>query len=136
MRGQEPSKAPLIVAPDKFDQWGDVPFEDERIHLNKIADQLKEWPLSIVYLAIHAGRTACVGEAKARGIRARNYLLSLGVSPPRVVWMDAGWQKTLGVEVWIWPPELGRPTPATALNLKPGAVILQRACKIKNRGGN
>jgi hypothetical protein len=134
MRGQEQSKAPLIVAPDKFDQWGDLLFDDEKVQLDKIANQTKEWPLSIVYVVIHAGQTACVGEAKARGIRAKNYLMSRGVSSNRVVWIDAGWQKTLGVEVWIWPPELGKPTPSTALNLKPGAVTLQRTCKIKYRG--
>ena len=134
MRGQEQSKGGLIVAPDKFDQWADVPFDDEKVHLDKIANQTKEWSLSIVYLVIHAGQTACVGEAKARGIRAKNYLLGRGISSNRVVWIDAGWQKTLGVEVWIWPPELGRPTPSTASNLKPGAVTLQRTCKIKYRG--
>ena len=51
------NKAPSdFVAPDKFDEWGDVPFPDEMIHLDKIAKQLKEWRLSIVYLAIHAGK--------------------------------------------------------------------------------
>jgi hypothetical protein len=136
LQGQEPSKAPLIVAPDQFDQWTDVPFDDEKVHLDKIANQTKEWPLSIVYLVIHAGQTACVGEAKARGIRAKNYLVGRGVSSNRVVWIDAGWQKTLGVEVWIWPPEFRKPTPSTTLNLKPGAVTLQRTCKIKYRGRN
>jgi hypothetical protein len=136
MRGQEQSKAPLIVAPDKFDQWGDVPFNDEKVHLNKIAKQTKEWPLSIVYLVIHVGQTACVGEAKSRGIRIKKYLMGLGVSSNRIVRIDAGWQKTLSVDVWIWPPELGRPTPSTASNLKPGAVILQRDCKTKYRGAN
>ena len=136
MRGQEQSKPGRIVAPDKFDQWGDVPFDNEKVHLDRITRQTKEWPLSIVYVVIHAGQTACVGEAKARGIRAKNYLVGRGVSSNRVVWIDAGWQKTLGVEVWIWPPELGKPTPSTTLNLKPGAVTLQRTCKIKYRGGN
>jgi hypothetical protein len=135
MRGQEQSKGGVIVAPDKFDQWGDVPFDDEKIHLDKIANQVKEWPLSIVYLVIHAGQTACVGEAKARGIRAKNYLADRGVSPNRVVWMDAGWQKALAMEVWIWPPEFGKPTASTTLSLKPDAVTVQRSCKIEYRGG-
>jgi hypothetical protein len=136
LRGQGQSKGGIIVAPDKYDQWGDIRFDDEKIHLNKIANQTKEWPLSIVYLVIHAGQTACVGEAKARGIRAKSYLVGRGVSSNRVVWIDAGWQKILGVEVWVWPPEFGKPTPAGTLNLKPGAVILQRTCKIKYRGVN
>ena len=60
---------PEILKPDKYDQWGDISFNDEQTHLNKIAAQAKEWPLSIIYVVVHAGQTACVGEAKARGGR-------------------------------------------------------------------
>jgi hypothetical protein len=134
---QEPSttKTPTILAPDKFDEWGDVPFPDELAHLDKIAHQLKEWRMSIVYLVIHAGQRACKGEAKARGIRARDHLLKAQVEPERIVWIDAGWKKDLTVEVWILPPELGRPTPSTNNKLKPSEVRIERNCKIKYRGG-
>ena len=73
VRAQEPS-VPVILKPDKFAEWGDIPFKDEKAHLDKVAAQAKEWSLSIVYLAVHAGRTACAGEAKARGVRAKSYL--------------------------------------------------------------
>src|SRR5882672_12828276 len=72
VRAQEPSDR-VIMEPDRFDQWGDIGLNDENVHLDKLALQAKEWPLSIIYLFIHAGQTACVGEAKARGIRAKNY---------------------------------------------------------------
>jgi len=85
VRGQELSKDRLVVAPDRFDQWGDVSFDDEKVHLNKIANQIKEWPLSIVYLVVHAGQTACVGAAKSRGIRAKDYLVGRGIDSDRVV---------------------------------------------------
>ena len=135
---QEPSttKAPRIVAPDKFDEWGDVRLPDEIAHLDKIANQLKEWRLSIVYLVIHAGQRACKGEARARGIRAKNYLVKLQIASERIVWIDAGWKKDLAVEAWIWPPELGRPSVATDDNLKPSQVKIESNCKIKYRGGS
>ena len=131
-RAQEPSNR-TIMEPDRFDQWGDIGLNDENVHLNKLALQAKEWPLSIIYLFIHAGQTACVGEAKARSMRVKNYLVHQGVSPERIVVTDAGWRKEVNVQVWIWPPQLGKPKVSSDLNLKPGAVKLEKNCKMKYR---
>ncbi|HKZ77970.1 MAG TPA: hypothetical protein VJ124_06560 [Pyrinomonadaceae bacterium] len=132
---QEPSnRAPLIMAPERFDQWGDIRLNDENARLDKLAIQAKEWPLSIIYLFIHAGKTACAGEAKARGIRAKNYLVHQGVSSERIVLTDAGWRKEVSVQVWIWPPELGKPKIPSEFDLELSAVKLERHCKIKYRG--
>ena len=122
------------LAPDKYDTWGDIQFSDEIVHLDKIANQLKEWRLSIVYLVIYAGERACKGEAKARGIRATDYLLKREIEPERIVWIDAGWKKNLLVEVWIWPPQFGKPKPSLDRTLKPSAVTIEPKCKIKYRG--
>jgi hypothetical protein len=127
-------KSSAIIAPDKYDEWGDVRFNDEKVHLDKIATQAKEWKLSIVYLVIHAGQTACVGEARARGARAKEYLMKNGISTERIVPVDAGWRKDLTVEVWILPPELKRTNVASNLDLKRSQVKLQRNCKIQYRG--
>ncbi|HSE34396.1 MAG TPA: hypothetical protein VLA93_22675 [Pyrinomonadaceae bacterium] len=124
------------LAPDKFDQWGDIQFSDEIVHLDKIANQLKEWRLSIVYLVIYAGERACKDEAKARGIRARDYLLKQDIEPERIVWIDAGWKKNLSVEVWIWPPQFGRPKLKLDDTLKRSKVTIEANCKIKYRGGS
>lgn len=132
---QEASTKPTIMRPDKFDQWGDISFSGEIAHLDKIAKQLKEWRLSVVNLVIYAGQRACKGEAKARGIRAKNYLLKAQIEPERIVWIDGGFKKDLTVEVWIWPPELGQPSVATEGKLKPSEVTIERNCKIKHRGG-
>jgi hypothetical protein len=127
------SRTGSILAPDKYDEWGDIPFATESARLDKIARQLKEWPLSVVYLAIHAGQTACKGEAEARGMRAKDYLTRAGIEPERIVWIDAGWQKRVMVRVWIWPPQLSRPKLEEDENLKPGEVRIERGCKIKYR---
>jgi hypothetical protein len=132
---QEPSsRAPLIMAPERFDQWGDVRVSDEDAHLDKIAAQGKEWPLSIIHVVIHAGQTACVGEARARGIRVKNYLVQEGITPERIVVTDAGWRKQVSVEVWIWPPELGKPKITSDFDLKRRAVKLEKKCTMKFRG--
>ena len=127
-------KGSAIIAPDKYDEWGDISFDDEKVHLDKIARQAKEWPLSIVYLVIHAGQTACVGEARARGARAKEYLMKGGISTERIVPVDAGWRKDLIVEVWILPPELKRTSAPSSLDLKRSRVKLQKNCKIQYRG--
>ena len=132
VRAQEPSN-PLIMEPDRFDQWGDIRPNDENVHLDKLANQAKEWRLSIIYLFIHAGQTACVGEAKARGIRAKNYLVHQGILPERIVLTDVGWRKEVSVQVWIWPPQLGKPKVSSDFNLKPNAVKLEKNCKTKYR---
>ncbi|HEV7684185.1 MAG TPA: hypothetical protein VGO68_18865 [Pyrinomonadaceae bacterium] len=123
-----------IIAPDKYDEWGDIPFDEEKVHLDKIAKQAEEWSLSIVYLVIHAGRTACVGEARARGARAKEYLMNRGISTERIVPVDEGWRKDLVVEVWILPPQLKRSSVASDLDLKRSRVKLQKNCKIQYRG--
>lgn len=130
------TKPPQPLAPDKYDQWGDVRFEDEIARLDKIANQLKEWRLSIVYLVIYAGQRACSGEAKARGIRAQNHLLKRQIEPERIVWIDGGWKKQLSVEAWIWPPQFGRPKISTDDTLKRDQVTIEKNCKIKYRGAN
>jgi hypothetical protein len=130
----EAQKGAMIVPPDKFAEWGDIRLVDERVQLDKIANQLKEWRLSLVYLVIHAGPIACSGEAKARGIRAKNYLLKQGIGSERIVWIDAGWTKDLLVEVWIWPPEFGRPKLAPDESLKRSQVVIEPNCRIKYRG--
>jgi hypothetical protein len=130
---QDASKSVLLIAPEMFDQWGDLRPADENTHLNKLAAQAKEWPLSIIHLFVYAGQTACIGEAKARGIRAKNYLVRQGLASNRITLTDAGWREEAGVEVWIWPPELGKPKVDADLNLKPGEVKLEKGCKIKYR---
>jgi hypothetical protein len=132
VQAQVPS-SPLIQKPDKFAEWGDIPFSDEKAQLDKIATQAKEWSLSIVYVAVHAGRTACSGEAKARGARAKNYLMSRGITDERIVWIDAGWRNALAVEVWIWPPQLGKPDVVSDSDLKRKDVRLEKNCRIKYR---
>lgn len=128
------AKTGAILAPDKYDDWGDVQFSEEQLHLKKIARQAKEWHLSIIYLVIYAGQRACKGEAEARGIRAQDYLLKEGIEPERIVWIDGGWKKTLAVDVWIWPLQFGRPKPTTDDTLKRSQITIERNCKIKFRG--
>ena len=132
---QEPSNTqlPRIADPVKFDEWGDILFSDEKARLDNAALQWRQYPQSIIYLVIYAGRRACVDEAKWRGIRAKNHLIKSQVASQHIVWIDGGWQKEATTEVWIWPPEMGKPSVFPEFNLKRSEVRLGKNCKIKRR---
>lgn len=133
---QEPASAQdlRIADPVKFDEWADIAFSDEKARLDNAALTVqKQMPRNIIYLVIYAGQIACVGEAKARGIRAKKHLVSRGIAPAQVIWIDGGHQRKLRTEVWIWPPEIGEPSVFPEFNLKPSEVRLERNCKIKRR---
>ena len=132
---QEPSspQASRIADPVKFDEWGDILFGDEKARLDNAAIQWQQHPRNIIYLVIYAGRRACVDEAKARGIRAKNYLVKSHVPSDHVVWIDGGWKQDVTTEVWIWPPGMGKPFVFPEFNLKQSEVRLEKNCKIKRR---
>ena len=118
----------------KFDEWHDIPFSDEKARLDNAALQLRQDRGYIIYLVIYAGKTACVGEAQARGIRAKNHLVrKRHVNPQQVIWIDGGYKDRVTTEVWVWPPKVGRPSVFQELNLKPSEVTLEQKCRIKCR---
>ena len=133
---QEPSnpQLPRIGDPVKFDEWVDILFSDEKARLDNAALYLKkQMPRNVIYLVIYAGQTACAGEARARGIRAKKHLMSRRIPPAQVVWIDGGHQRDVRTEVWIWPPEIRLPSVFPEFNLKPSEVRLEKNCKIKRR---
>jgi hypothetical protein len=71
---------------------------------------------------------------RKRGACARRITMTHEVSQERIVWIDAGWRKNAIVEVWIWPPQMGKPSIASDLNLKRSQVKLEKNCRIKYRG--
>jgi len=116
---QDPAKPPLRIAdPVKFDEWHDLLFSDEKARLDNISIAWRDQSRNIIYLVIYAGKSACVGEAKARGVRAKNYLVKRNVPPSNVVYKDGGWKDEVTTEVWIWPPDVGKPSIFPEFNLK------------------
>lgn len=130
---EAPSNPEVLDTPRKFDEWGDILFSDEKARLDNAALEWQRYPRTIIYLVIYAGQRACVDEAKSRGIRAQNHLVKRQVSSQHIVWIDGGWQKEVTTEVWIWPPEMGKPSIFPEFNIKRSEVRLEKNCKIKRR---
>src|SRR5215211_1660703 len=72
---EPPNIEPQPIRDYGFDSWGDIPFGDEKARLDYLAQQMQLAPDMIVSLEYHMGKRACVGEAKARALRAKNYLV-------------------------------------------------------------
>jgi hypothetical protein len=100
-----------ICDPLRFDQYGKLSWSDEKARLDNLAERLKQIdPDFGALFFIYAGRVACVGEARARGIRSKNYLVVRGVKPAQVIWVDGGYREEPDVEIWIVPRDISTPS--------------------------
>lgn len=107
----------------KFDEYGDIAFEDEKARLDNFAIPLKEEPRSLGYILAYAGRRARVNEARARLERAKNYLVNeRGIEAERIVLIDGGHREELTVELWPLPSDAPPITPDTSTTIDPREV--------------
>jgi hypothetical protein len=115
-----------------FDQYGNISWKEEQARLNNVAVQLRNEPRAVVHIIIYAGRRSCIGETKARALRAKNYLVKVdGISFGRVIWREGGYREDLNLEFWLIPREF--PEPFTSPTLKPSDVQIKK-CNRNRRG--
>jgi hypothetical protein len=70
----------------KFDEYVDMPFKDEKARLDNIALRLKAESGALVRIVGHNGRNRPKGTAARRIQRAKNYLIKKqGIDPNRIV---------------------------------------------------
>lgn len=107
----ECSLAPMI------DQYSAVSIDQERKHLDRMAQQLKSGSSeSIGYIVSYAGRMACINESEWRAKRARQYLIeSHSIPSSRLVIVEAGFRETWTVELFIQPRPACGPLPNPTL---------------------
>jgi hypothetical protein len=104
-----------IGDPRKFDEYGSPSWNDEKARLDNAAIALRDEPKAKIYLVTYGGRRSYLGEAVARGSRARDYLIKTrSVPPDRIVTIDGGYKETAWTEIWLLPdsiePPRGYPT--------------------------
>ncbi len=74
----------------------------------------------------------CAGEAKARAVRARNYLVKKqGIAADRVIWKDGGLRERLSIELWLRPRAAVPPQPTPTVDPADATV---NSCRAKGRG--
>jgi hypothetical protein len=113
----------------KFDEYGRTNWEDEAARLDNFANQLMQQPELVGYIFVINGLDLCPGEAAARGMRAKSYLVEQrGVPGNRIIWKEDGYGETLktilqpGQREWMFSyPSFGSKTP-------PGPVRRMKNC--------
>lgn len=102
-RGDVPES--VRVLGQRLDVYGPISFEDERARLDNFAVHLMMYPGSIGYILVHDGNNMCEGEAQARAMRAKRYVVEhRGVPWNRVIWRFDGYDDEFGV---FLQPQLG-----------------------------
>ena len=95
----------------KFDEYGNIKFNDEKARLDNYAIQLQNQPGSQGYILAYG---ACAGEAQARADRAKDYLVNTrGIDAGRLVTVDGGCRSELTVELWVVPTGATPPAAST-----------------------
>jgi len=108
----------------KFDEYGNIRFNDEKARLDNFAIQLQNEPTAQGYLI---GYGSCDAEGQTRANRAKDYLVNTrGIDAGRIMVVDGGCMPELKVELWIVPQGATPPTPDTT-----GAVSPCPDCKKK-----
>jgi hypothetical protein len=105
------SVRPLPAQAVKFDEYGNIKFNDEKARLDNYAIQLQNQPGAQGYIIAYG---SCAGEAQARADRAKDYLVNTrGIDAGRIVTMDGGCRSDLSVELWIVPTGATAPAAST-----------------------
>jgi hypothetical protein len=103
-------RAPVAPAV-KFDEYGNIRFNDEKARLDNYAIQLQNQPGSQGYIVAYG---SCAGEAEARANRAKDYLVNTrGVDASRLMTVDGGCRSDLAVELWVVPTGATPPAAST-----------------------
>jgi len=90
-----------------FDTYGDLCFEDEKVHLDNFAIALRQNPNWIGYIVVYAGSESCRGEALYRANRAKRWVLRQGISADRIRIRDGGYEQEVLTRLQPWPKDKG-----------------------------
>ncbi len=130
---EAPRPAPGIAGyPRRVDEYGRIPFADERARLDNVAAALEEEGDATIYLDYWGARRGCAGEVEARAERAKSYLVvRRGIRPDRVIWRNVGYKEELRVDIWVLPR--GGAAPYVWPKDTRGKLFMTKGCKARLR---
>lgn len=107
-----------------FDEYSDLPLENEGPRLDNLAIMLQSAPDMKGYIIVYAGRDACVNEARDRARGARGYVLSRrGIKPQQVLAVDGGYREISATELYLVPNNAPAPTPMPTIASSEAQII-------------
>lgn len=111
----------------KFDEYQNLPFEDEKARLDNFAIQLQSEPDSAGYIIVYAGRRARIGEAKEVGERAKRYLVKTRkIKARRVITFDGGHREQLTTELYLQARDLPPPPVSPTIKRSDVQIVNQK----------
>ena len=117
--------------PRQFDEYGPLPWSDEKARLDNAAINLQHEPNVVLYLVAYGAQTGCVGEAVARNHRAKLYLVrTRGIPSSRVFTIDGGYREKASVQIWLWPWDWTKPDPQPTVSSSDTQL---KNCHVKTR---
>jgi len=124
-------KPPKPIA-TKFDEYGNIKFNDEKARLDNYAIQLQNAPGSTGTIIVYG---SCAGEAQARGDRAKDYLVNTrGIEAGRITVVDGGCRSDLAVQLWVVPNGADAPTVDSSGAVSPCPECKKKATPRRRRG--
>jgi hypothetical protein len=116
----------------KFDEYGDIRFNDEKARLDNYAIQLQQEPGAQGVIIAYGN---CAGAAQARADRAKDYLVNTrGIDAGRLQTIDGGCRADLTVELWIVPQGATAPAADTSNAITPCPECRRPARRRRGRG--
>ncbi|HEX6045957.1 MAG TPA: hypothetical protein VFZ22_15800, partial [Pyrinomonadaceae bacterium] len=123
-----PPKQPAV----KFDEYGNIRFNDEKARLDNYAIQLQNQPGSTATIIVYG---TCAGEGQTRGDRAKDYLVNTrGIEAGRITVVDGGCRSDLTVQLWVVPQGADAPTVDTSNVISPCPECKRRPARRRGRG--
>lgn len=105
------------LTPPHFDFYGNIRFTDEKARLDNFLVALTREKDRTGYIIAYAGKTARRGEASARALRARNYLVNVRHFPAsRIKAIDGGYREQAEVDLYVVPNGICPPSPAPTVD--------------------
>ena len=125
-------KKPVPTTP--FDEYGEIAWEDEKPRLDNFAIQLQQDSDLIGYVLVYDAAGGCGGEAQARAIRAKRYVVEhRGVPWNRVIWRQEGWQADIHTVLQPAKRSVIVPRPFLGPTVKANDGAASKACRAKIR---
>lgn len=91
----------IVQQARKFDDYGNIAFNDEKARLDNFAIELQNMPDSQAYLVASG---SCAGQAKFRTDRITDYLVnSRGIDRGRISSVQGGCKSNLTIQLWYAP---------------------------------
>ena len=118
--------------PTKFDEYGNIRFNDEKARLDNYAIQLQNDPAASGTIIVYG---SCQGEGQQRGDRAKDYLVNTrGIEAGRITVIDGGCRADLTVQLWIVPSGATAPAADTSGAIEPCPECRRRPAPRRRRG--